>query len=289
MARKILIVEDDDSWNNLLYAIFYPPEYVIETTQDVRYAQELISSSQFDGTIINIHTDPKMSTTPTGLVMLYFIQQKYPWIPRIVLTGSSEYDLNKYDFDVRFDKKTGFDPNEIREAMEQAIIKRQKLPVEKIPKEKLSIVYANQDSANNIHKFDVFLAHNSQDKPTIEVIAEQLKKHGIKYWIDTEQILPGRWFQDVIQKAIPNVKSVAMFLGIHDLGKWQLLELRAFMKQCVDKDLPLIPVLLPGVEKVPEDLLFLEQLNWVSFESLDDEAALDNLVWGITGKHPKKS
>jgi hypothetical protein len=41
--------------------------------------------------------------------------------------------------------------------------------------------------------------------------------------------------------------------------------------------------LLPGVEGIPEHLLFLKELNWVSFANgIDDVEALDKLESGIT-------
>jgi len=136
--------------------------------------------------------------------------------------------------------------------------------------------------------FDVFLAHNSLDKPQVEAVAQELKQRGIKYWLDKEQIPPGKWFQDVIQEAIPNVKSAAIFIGLEGLGKWQTVELRSFISRCVEADIPVIPVLLTGVNNIPENLLFLKELNWVRFsQSIDEKEALDNLEWGITGKKPQ--
>ena len=136
--------------------------------------------------------------------------------------------------------------------------------------------------------FDVFLAHNSLDKPQVEAVARKLQQRGIKYWLDKEQIPPGRWFQDVIQQAIPNVKSAAIFIGVNALGKWQKVELRSFISRCVEADIPVIPVLLPNVDNIPENLLFLKELNWVKFsQSIDKKEALDNLEWGITGKKPQ--
>jgi hypothetical protein len=144
-----------------------------------------------------------------------------------------------------------------------------------------------QTGTNNPNKdFDVFLAHNSQDKPAIETLAERLKQHGLKPWLDKEQIPPGRWFQDVIQQAITEVKCAAIFVGTAGLGKWQALEIRSFISQCVTNDIPVIPVLLPGVQKLPDHLLFLQELNWVAFKTLDDGGAFNNLIWGITGKRP---
>lgn len=137
--------------------------------------------------------------------------------------------------------------------------------------------------------YDVFLAHNSQDKPAVLSVAAALKRCGLHPWIDVEQIPPGRWFQDGIQAAILEVKSTAIFLGPGSLGRWQALELRAFVSQCVERQIPVIPVLLPGVNEIPPALVFLRELNWVSFDrSPDEDEALDRLVWGITGHKPAK-
>ncbi len=135
--------------------------------------------------------------------------------------------------------------------------------------------------------FDVFLAHNSQDKSQVRAIATELKRRNLNVWLDEDQIPPGRPFQDVIQQAIHNVKSAAIFIGPGGLGKWQILELRSLLSQFVDADIPIVPVLLPGVDRIPRDLSFLQDLNLVSFANrLDDENALERLVWGITQQRP---
>ncbi len=131
--------------------------------------------------------------------------------------------------------------------------------------------------------FDVFLAHNSQDKPQVRIIATKLEQHGLKVWLDENQIPPGRPFQDVIQQAIQNVRSAAIFIGPGGLGNWQIPELRTLNNRSVNAGIPVIPVLLPGVDRIPENLLFLQEISWVSFASgIDDENALNRLMWGIT-------
>lgn len=136
------------------------------------------------------------------------------------------------------------------------------------------------------HEFDVFLAHNSKDKALVRGIANELKQRGVKPWLDEEQIPPGRSFMEVIQQAVSNVNSAAIFIGVAGLGNWQAMELRLLIRQCVEADIPVIPVLLPGVDKIPEHLSFLQQLNWINFTSAEDIKALDNLTWGITGRKP---
>ena len=70
------------------------------------------------------------------------------------------------------------------------------------------------------------------------------------------------------------------------MGRWQILELRAFISRCVDRELPVIPVLLPGTVELPGQLVFLKELSWVRLETLDDAESLGRLEWGITGVKP---
>ncbi len=138
-------------------------------------------------------------------------------------------------------------------------------------------------------QFDVFLAHSSKDKPLIRQIYRKLKDVGIQPWLDEEEIAPGTKFQDEIQQAIGRIKTTAIFLGQGGLGRWQALELKSFISQCVNRDIPVIPVLLPGVEEIPEELIFLQEFNAVLFrDGIDDENALFSLEWGITGQKPTR-
>jgi len=136
--------------------------------------------------------------------------------------------------------------------------------------------------------FDVFLAHNSQDRPAILRLGRQLRAQGIYPWIDVEQIPPGRWFQDVIQSAVRSVKAAAIVIGESGVGRWEAVELRAFVSRCVEHGIPLIPVLLPGTASIPEDLTFLRELNCVKFtHDVTEEDGISRLVWGITGEKPR--
>ncbi|GIM88295.1 toll/interleukin-1 receptor domain-containing protein [Paractinoplanes toevensis] len=132
--------------------------------------------------------------------------------------------------------------------------------------------------------FDVFMAHNSADKPAVRALGRRLRARGLNPWIDIEQIPPGRWFSDVIQSAVLTAGAAAVCIGPAGVGRWQALEIRTFLEQCVNRGVPVIPVLLPGADRVPEDLVFLRNLHHVRFAAgLDEKAALDQLVWGITG------
>jgi len=119
-------------------------------------------------------------------------------------------------------------------------------------------------------QFDVFLAHNTVDKPQVRIIARKLRERGLTPWLDEEQIAPGELFQSAIQRAIPQIKAAAIIIGSLGLGKWQAVELQTLISQFVNRNSPVIPVLLPDVERIPDDLLILQQFHWVSFASIDD-------------------
>lgn len=129
-------------------------------------------------------------------------------------------------------------------------------------------------------KFDVFLSHNSVDKPQVEAIAEKLKRRELKVWFD-KQIPVGHSFQEEIQQAICQVNSAAIFIGLEGLGEWQNIEVQSLSSEKVKRNILIIPVLLPGVDNIPDNLVFLQQFNWVNFKKIDDPAALDRLESGI--------
>ena len=58
----------------------------------------------------------------------------------------------------------------------------------------------------------------------------------------------------------------------------------AFYRQFVRRQCPAIPVLLPGAER-PELPVFLDEMTWVDLGDTEPDP-LDQLEWGITGKHP---
>ena len=140
-----------------------------------------------------------------------------------------------------------------------------------------------------IHEFDAFLAHNSRDHEAAVAIAERLRNHGLNPWLDREQIPPGRWFQDIIQEAIGKVRSAVIFLGKDGLGRWEELELRAFMAECVERNVPVIPVLLPGGKMPASVRPFLSQLQLVEFaKDINEDKPFSDLVWGITGDRKER-
>ena len=135
-------------------------------------------------------------------------------------------------------------------------------------------------------QFDVFLCHNSEDKPQVRKIAEQLQQYDLKPWLDIWELPPGRSWQRLLEKQIEQISSAAVFVGENGFGPWQQQELYAFLSEFVDRDCPVIPVLLPNAPTKPELPVFLRQFTWVDFRASDPDP-MYQLRWGITGKKPQ--
>ena len=110
--------------------------------------------------------------------------------------------------------------------------------------------------------FDVFLCHNSQEKPAIREIAQRLRAAGLNPWLDEEQFRPGLPWQRCLEDAIGQVKSAAVFVGDNGLGPWQEVEQDAFIRAFVRRQCPVIPVLLPNATEQPDLPLFLSGMMW---------------------------
>ncbi len=132
--------------------------------------------------------------------------------------------------------------------------------------------------------FDVFLCHNSADKPAVTEIGDQLKQQGILPWLDVEQLRPGMPWQNELEKQIESIKAAAVFVGKKGLGPWQDMEQAAFLRQFVRRNCPVIPVILAdSPKKTPRLPPFLEGMTWVDFRKPAPDP-IQQLIWGITGQ-----
>lgn len=146
-------------------------------------------------------------------------------------------------------------------------------------------------SAKSSMASDVFLSHNSKDKPAVEEIARRLMNAGITPWLDMWNLIPGEPWQETIEEALNQCASCAVFVGPSGAGPWQNEEMRAAIDHRVRSStgqFRVIPVFLPGSACERDDLpIFLQRHTWVEFrEGLDDPDAFRRLICGIQGKAP---
>ena len=136
--------------------------------------------------------------------------------------------------------------------------------------------------------FDIFLSHNGSDKPLVKQLAETLQERNLRVWLDVWELTPGRPWQEALEDVIRTVRTAAVLVGPDGLGPWEVMEMRACLQQCVERDMPVIPVLLPGAEDKPDLPLFLKGMTWVDLRPSLSKEGIDRLEWGVTGVKPKQ-
>jgi WD40 repeat protein len=140
-------------------------------------------------------------------------------------------------------------------------------------------------------QYDVFLSHNSQDKPAVEILARRLTDEAsLRPFLDKWHLVPGEPWQEALEEALDQSRTCAVFVGPRGISPWEHEEMRAGIEQRVaDRTFRVIPVLLPGAERGKRGRLpaFLKRATWVEFrETLDDPDAFHRLVAGIKGLPP---
>jgi hypothetical protein len=142
------------------------------------------------------------------------------------------------------------------------------------------------NEAREKHKFDVFLSHNSKDKPAVRALAALLSERGIKVWLDEEQLIPGHPWQPLLEKGIKGSAAGAVLVGADGFGPWENEEMQAFLVFAVREGKPVISVLLPGAPEKVDLPAFLGNRTWVDLRAGFGPEGMDKLIWGITGEHP---
>lgn len=141
--------------------------------------------------------------------------------------------------------------------------------------------------------YDVFLSHNARDKEAVEALARRLADEaGLRPWLDKWNVVPGEEWQEAIEQALDDSRACAVFIGPSGMGTWQHEEMRAALRERVDrKGIRVIPVLLPGAHtpervKLPRFLSLRALVNFNVPAGLNDKEALHQLSAGIRGVPP---
>ena len=74
------------------------------------------------------------------------------------------------------------------------------------------------NSGNMSEQFDVFISHNSQDKPTVRELVNALNARGLRVWRDEDQLQPGQPWQEALEAIIQTTKAAAVLVGKDGLG-----------------------------------------------------------------------
>ena len=134
-------------------------------------------------------------------------------------------------------------------------------------------------------RFDVFLCHNSADKPAVRAVARALRSCGVLPWLDEWELPPGQPWQPLLEKQIGQIRSAAVFVGLAGVGPWQEQEIYGFLREFVARRSAVIPVLLDNAPSAPDLPIFLRAMTYVDFR-LREPDPMVRLEWGITGVRP---
>lgn len=127
---------------------------------------------------------------------------------------------------------------------------------------------------------DVFISYASSEREAVLDIAGRMRARHKRIWIDVWCLPAGRNFIDVLDGVLKTVRCCAVFIGPGGVNPWHRMEMNAAVQACVhDSRKSLIPVILPGGS--PSMLpAFAAQYSYVTFPTLPDAAALDQLLRG---------
>jgi hypothetical protein len=127
--------------------------------------------------------------------------------------------------------------------------------------------------------FDIFLSYNRQDISAVREIYRDLRQRGLRPWLDEEELVPGRPWQEGLEAVIGTIRAASVLVGQGGLGPWEDREVRAFLEEFVRRRTPVIPVLLPDAPENPEIPIFLRAFTWVDMRLGINKRQLDLLVW----------
>lgn len=140
-------------------------------------------------------------------------------------------------------------------------------------------------------QYDVFLSHNSKDKDAVEEIAHRLLRVGIRPWLDKWDLAPGDAVSDKLEWAIKIIPCAALFFGPADVGKWHIMEIRAYLERWASGDARMVPVILPNAPQEPSIPVFVRQTLWVDMREWKaaKHDGFYRLLCGILGRQPGDS
>lgn len=134
-------------------------------------------------------------------------------------------------------------------------------------------------STGNPRNFDIFMAYNNNDKPEVRRVRDLLQAKGLRTWLDEDQMIAGRPWQDQLEDQIATIGAAAILVGQNGMGPWEDLEVRAFITQFMRRGCPVIPIILPECSRVPNLPIFLQQFHWVDLRQ-NSGVGIDKIVAG---------
>ena len=138
---------------------------------------------------------------------------------------------------------------------------------------------------NKSFEYDVFLSHNSKDKPRVQKLAELLRQAGLKVWFDEWVIRPGDDIFHEIEAGLESSRVLVLCISPAAFGSdWVILERNTVLfRDPANKGRRFIPLLLSDCT-IPDTI---QRYKYIDYRN-EDKAAFQNLVKEVSACRMKK-
>lgn len=279
MTTRILIVEDEDRARKNMVRLMESKGFDVFSGASATEARGLIDKNRFDVVV----TDMLMEDEHAGISVLQAAKKKDDLTEVIVITAYGSIPnavdstkLGAFDY---LEKDTD-DINDLLCAKVEASINRKHENL--IERSKTPIRHILEKMPPSTGSYDVMVIYNTEDRDSVESICRELGAEGIKAWFDKCNLIPGWMFLEDIERVLKCIKSVAIIIGRGANHPWNDLELAGFLQQCRSRKVPIIPVILDGVDEIVGMPVFLQHMTWADFR-MNDPDPMATLVEAIGG------
>jgi hypothetical protein len=134
----------------------------------------------------------------------------------------------------------------------------------------------------------VFLSHAGEDADATKELAGQLRRGGLRVWLDVEELKPGDRWISAIEEALDRADVFAVYLGRSGLRNWVDQEVRVALDRSTrNQAFRIIPLLGPGFD--PQLLpLFLKQYQYVDLRNGATPTELHRLIGTVLDQPTKR-
>src|SRR5574342_734262 len=111
--------------------------------------------------------------------------------------------------------------------------------------------------------YDVFLSHNSKDKPVVLELANRLKQDGLRVWLDEWEIQPGDKIGLKIQQGLERSHTLLMVMSqAYFASEWSTLEHHTLLfRDPTNAQRRFIPLLIEDC-KLPDVIAQFAYVDW---------------------------
>lgn len=250
-TAKVLVVEDDEDWQEVYKKTLEPHGYKIEIASSCHEAKNLLMNGNFDVAIVDLqlNEDDKFSIIPDGMNVIEEIYKTYGnKLSIIIASQHGNIEL----------VKTAYRKYNVFEFLEKGKFK---------PSEFISLVDEGRRKSNTAKSSaTLFISYARTDVETVREIYEILMQNKYRPWMDIFSIKGGEdWFR-AITKAIDESEIFLAILSNNSVSRRGVIQKE--LKKALDKwdgmlpdDIFIIPIRIDDCP-IPEVLKHIQVLDW---------------------------